>query len=108
MQVTLEPAWLESGWQMFLGVRASVTTEDCVKILTKPERLGMKIGSSDRVDTIFTKGQEGLRFTPCPRPPLDLRGLRGMLTVYEAESGDPGSRRSMRPSRKVSIFASGT
>lgn len=72
MQVTLEPSWLESGWQMFLGVRASVTTEDCVKMLTRPERLGMKIGSSDRVDTIFTKGQEGLRFTPCPRPPLDL------------------------------------
>jgi predicted component of type VI protein secretion system len=32
----------------------------------------MKIGSSDRVDTIFTKGQEGLRFTPSPRPPRDL------------------------------------
>jgi type VI secretion system protein ImpJ len=72
MQVTLEPAWLESGWQMFLGVGASVTSDECVRMLTKPERLGMKIGSSDRVDTIFTKGQEGLRFTPCPRPPRDL------------------------------------
>lgn len=72
MQVTLEPAWLESGWQMFLGVRAGVTSEECVRMLTRPERLGMKIGSSDRVDTIFTKGQEGLRFTPCPRPPRDL------------------------------------
>ncbi len=72
MQVALEPVWLESGWQMFLGVRAGVTSEECVKMLTRPERLGMKIGSSDRVDTIFTKGQEGLRFTPCPRPPRDL------------------------------------
>jgi type VI secretion system protein ImpJ len=72
MQVTLEPAWLESGWQMFLGVRAGVTSEECLKMLTRPERLGMKIGSSDRVDTIFTKGQEGLRFTPAPRPPRDL------------------------------------
>ncbi len=72
MQVALESAWLESGWQMFLGVRSNVTTEECVKMLTRPERLGMKIGSSDRADTIFTKGQEGLRFTPCPRPPRDL------------------------------------
>jgi type VI secretion system protein ImpJ len=72
MQVALEPAWLESGWQMFLGVRAGVTGEECLKMLTRPERLGMKIGSSDRVDTIFTKGQEGLRFTPAPRPPRDL------------------------------------
>jgi type VI secretion system protein ImpJ len=72
MQVALEPAWLESGWQMFLGVRAGVTSEECLKMITRPERLGMKIGSSDRVDTIFTKGQEGLRFTPCPRPPRAL------------------------------------
>ena len=72
MRVSLEPVWLESGWQMFLGVRSNVTQEECVKMLTRPERLGMKIGSSDRVDTIFTKGQEGLRFTPQPRPPRDL------------------------------------
>jgi type VI secretion system protein ImpJ len=72
MQVALESAWLESGWQMFLGVRSNVTQEECVKMLTRPERLGMKIGSSDRVDTIFTRGQEGLRFTPSPLPPRDL------------------------------------
>lgn len=72
MQVALESAWLESGWQMFLGVRSNVTADECVRMLTRPERLGMKIGSSDRVDTIFTKGQEGLRFTHTPRPPRDL------------------------------------
>jgi type VI secretion system protein ImpJ len=72
MQVTLESAWLESSWQMFLGVRSNVSNEECVKMLTRPERLGMKIGSSDRVDTIFTKGQEGLRFKPNPLPPRDL------------------------------------
>jgi type VI secretion system protein ImpJ len=82
MQVALESAWLESGWQMFLGVRSDVTSEECVKMLTKPERLGMKIGSSDRVDVIFTKGQEGLRFTPCPRPPRDLPSAP-TLTYFE-------------------------
>ena len=40
-----------------------------VRMLLRPERLGMKIGSSDRVETIFSKGQEGLRFTQAPRPP---------------------------------------
>ena len=82
MQVALESAWLESGWQMFLGVRSNLTQEECVKMLTRPERLGMKIGSSDRVDTIFTKGQEGLRFTPCPRPPRDLPSAPN-LTYFE-------------------------
>ena len=40
MQVALESAWLESGWQMFLGVRASVTSEECVKMLTQPGAAG--------------------------------------------------------------------
>ena len=82
MQVTLEPAWLESGWQMYLGVKSNVSTEECVRMLTRPERLGMKIGSSDRVDTIFTKGQEGLKFTPAPRPPRDLPSAPN-LTYFE-------------------------
>ena len=72
MQVAMESAWLEPAWQMFLGVRSSLSSEECIKLLTRPEKLGMKIGSSDRVDTIFTRGQEGLRFAPCPRPPRDL------------------------------------
>jgi len=82
MRVTLEPAWLESGWQMFLGVKADVPKEECVRMLTRPERLGLKIGSSDRVDTIFTKGQEGLRFTHAPYPPRDLPS-GDKLTYFE-------------------------
>jgi len=82
MQVALESAWLESGWAMFLGVRSNITAEECVKMLTRPERLGMKIGSSDRVDTIFTKGQEGLRFTHNPKPPRDLPAAPN-LTYFE-------------------------
>lgn len=82
MRVQLEPQWLESGWQMFLGARSNVSTEECVKMLLRPERLGMKIGSSDRVDTIFTKGQEGMRFTHAPRPPRDLPAAPN-LTYFE-------------------------
>lgn len=82
MQVALESEWLESGWQMYLGVRSDVTPDECARMLTRPERLGMKIGSSDRVDIIFTKGQEGLRFTHCPRPPRDLPSAPN-LTYFE-------------------------
>jgi type VI secretion system protein ImpJ len=82
LQVALESAWLESGWSLFLGVRSNISSEDCIKMLTRPERLGMKIGSSDRVDAIFTKGQEGLRFTPAPRAPRDLPSAPN-LTYFE-------------------------
>jgi type VI secretion system protein ImpJ len=72
MQVSLEPGWLEPAWSMFLGVRSPLGGEDIVRLLTKAGQLDMKVGSSDRVDAIFTKGAAGLKFTPSPRPPRSL------------------------------------
>jgi type VI secretion system protein ImpJ len=88
MRVQLEPQWLESGWQMYVGVRSNVTQDECVRALTRPERLGMKIGSSDRVEDIFTLGKEGMRFTHKPNPPRDLPAAPN-LTYFEVsrESG---------------------
>src|SRR5262249_34964002 len=56
MQVSLEPSWLESVWQMFIGVQSPLSSEECIRLLTKPGQLDMKIGSSDRVDDIFRLG----------------------------------------------------
>jgi type VI secretion system protein ImpJ len=72
MQVTLEPKWLESAYHLYLGVRSPLTSEECIRLLTKAGQLDMKVGSSDRVDAIFTKGAAGLKFTPSPRPPRAL------------------------------------
>ncbi len=79
MQVTLEPAWLESVWQMYVGVLSSLEPEECVKLLTRPGQLDMKIGSSDRVDTIFRMGQAGLKVVHTPRPPRALPQLPGQI-----------------------------
>lgn len=72
MQVELESKWLEAGWHMFLGVRSNLSPDDCVRMLKRPEYLGMKIGSSDRVDQIFMLGQEGLKFQKSTLVPSDL------------------------------------
>jgi type VI secretion system protein ImpJ len=82
MRVTLEPAWLEAGWQMYLGVESNVSAEECVKLLTRPEQIGFKIGSSDQVDALFSGGKPGLRFTHAPYPPRDLPA-RSNLTFFE-------------------------
>jgi type VI secretion system protein ImpJ len=82
MRVTLEPEWLEAGWQMYLGARANVSQEECERLLTRPERMGLKIGSSDRVDVIFTGGMEGLRFKRAALPPRDLPSAPN-LTYFE-------------------------
>jgi type VI secretion system protein ImpJ len=102
MQVTIEPAWLESAWQMFLGVRSSIAGEECVKLLTRPERLGLKIGSSDRVDTIFTRGQEGMRFAPSPRPPRDLPSGPN-LTYFEITREPPTEWQNVQKSLTLAI-----
>ena len=72
MQVSLEPAWLEPVWQMFVGVQRPLTREETIRLLTRPGELDMKIGSSDRVDSIFKLGQAGLRFAHAPLPPRAL------------------------------------
>jgi type VI secretion system protein ImpJ len=79
MQVSLEPSWLESVWQMFVGVQSPLSAEECNRLLTKPGQLDMKIGSSDRVDDIFRLGQAGLKFTYNPRPPRALPSLPGLI-----------------------------
>jgi type VI secretion system protein ImpJ len=79
MQVTLEPAWLEPAWQMFVGVQSPLEPDECIRLLTMPGQLDMKIGSSDRVDAIFRMGQAGLRFGHQPLPPRALPAQQGLI-----------------------------
>lgn len=69
MEVALEPAWVEAGWQMYIGVQSDLTTDELIRVLTQPGVLDMKVGSSERVDAIFRYGREGLRFLPVRNPP---------------------------------------
>jgi type VI secretion system protein ImpJ len=78
MQVTLEPAWLETVWQMFVAVKSPLRPEECVGLLSKGG-LDMKIGSSDKVDRIFQMGAMGLKFTHTPTPPRALPHVAGMV-----------------------------
>jgi len=78
MQVSIEPAWLEAAWQMFVGVQSTLTAEECVRLLTRAG-LDMKIGSSDRVDEIYRLGQAGLKFTHSARPPRALPAVQGLV-----------------------------
>ena len=72
MQVTLESAWMEPTWGMFIGVESDLTKEEVVRIITQPGVLDMKVGSSEQVDGIFRAGKAGLRFNPINNPPRVL------------------------------------
>lgn len=77
MQVALEPAWLESGKKIFVGVQTSLTIDECERLLTTG--LDMKVGSSTRVDEIFRTGSAGLQFSFCNHPPRSLPRQPGLL-----------------------------
>ncbi len=79
MQVQLEPSWLESAFQMFVGVKSRLTPEECNKLLTRSGGLDMKIGSSERVNEIFRMGEAGLKFVYNPRPPRALPQMPGLI-----------------------------
>ncbi len=79
MQVALEPSWLDSAWQMFIGVQSPLPPEELTRLLTVPGQLDMKIGSSERVDAIYRLGQAGLQFSPRPQPPNVLPSLPGQI-----------------------------
>jgi type VI secretion system protein ImpJ len=100
MQVALEPAWLESVWQMFVGVRSPLKADECISLLTKGQ-LDMKIGSSDKVDRIFQMGAMGLKFTHTPTPPRALPNVAGM--VYFQVSRESEEWENVRKSLTLAI-----
>jgi type VI secretion system protein ImpJ len=81
MQVALERAWLEPSAQMFIAVQTSLDADECVRLM-KPGQLDMKVGSSDRVETIFRMGNAGLQFSHAPNPPQALPRAVG-LTYFQ-------------------------
>lgn len=79
MQVSLEPAWLEPTWQMYIGVQSTLDVKETTMLLTKAGQLDMKLGSSDRVDDIFRNASAGLRFSHCAQPPQSLPTPAGQV-----------------------------
>ena len=70
IQGKIKPEWLSPGWAMYIGVQAPIRTDDCVKLLTG--QLDMKVGSTDRVEQIFTGALRGLSFRFTIKPPKAL------------------------------------
>jgi len=67
MQVALERTWLDQNAQLYIGVRSPLDADACDKILRE---IDMKVGSSDRIETIYRMAESGLRFSHVPGPSL--------------------------------------
>jgi type VI secretion system protein ImpJ len=98
IQVPLEAAWLEPTWQMFVGVKSTLSPEECVNLVTTSGQLGMKIGSSDRVDAIYRHGSAGLRFTHVAKPPPALPMVQGLIYFQVSRDAQPDEWRNVQKS----------
>ncbi len=103
MQVTLEPAWMEVNRQLLLAVRTPLNKDECVALLTKTGGLDMKIGSSNRVDTIYREGSAGLRFSHVPTPPRALPTPQGVVYLQILSSPRDPEWQQIRSSLTLAI-----
>jgi type VI secretion system protein ImpJ len=103
MQVALEPSWLESVYELYVGVRSTLAAEECVRLLTKAGQLDMKIGSSDRADDIYRLGMAGLRFAHSPRPPRALPSAPGLIYFQVDRGSQQGEWQNVQKSLTLAI-----
>ena len=61
MQATLEPHWLHTDWQWYIGVNKGDLTEQECRDLLMPGELDWKFGSSRQVEVLFRQRAEGLQ-----------------------------------------------
>lgn len=103
MQVDLEPKWLEPAWQMFVGVKTTLPPEQCVSLLTTPGQLDMKIGSSNRVDTIYERGLPGLKFVHRPQPGALLPVLKDLVYLQVDRDSQATEWQHVRSDQKLAV-----
>ena len=82
MQATLDPKWLHSGWNWFVGVKAEGATEAEIRELLRPGKLDWKLGSAQQVDLIFRHGIPGVTIVDLSQPPRALPARQGWV-FYE-------------------------
>jgi len=80
LSVSLEPKWLQSNWNLYVGVmRGDIPEEECQRLLTGNAHLDWKLGSVDEVDRLFRLGVPGLELVPLDKPPRALPARSGWL-----------------------------
>jgi type VI secretion system protein ImpJ len=67
MQVEIDRSWLDQTAAMYIGVLSPLDPDQCVALL---RQLDMKVGSSDRIETIYRMGDVGLKFSHVPEREL--------------------------------------
>ncbi len=102
LSVSLEPKWLQTDWQMYVGVlRGDLTEEDCHRLLSGNAHLDWKLGSSDEVDRLFRLGLPGLELHAPDRAPRALPASSGW--IYYRIGADSPAYKSVQVTQNLAI-----
>jgi type VI secretion system protein ImpJ len=86
MQVGIDPKWFDSRWSWFVGVhKGDLTDQECQELLSG--KLDWKLGSRRQVESLFTRGAEGLQLTLLQRLPRALPVSREYV-YFEVSRGN--------------------
>ena len=87
MQVVIEPEWLHSGWDWYVGVNGKNISDEKIRELLSEDthgntKLDWKMGCSQQVALIFEHGLPSIEYKELPRAPRALPSHQGWI-FYE-------------------------
>jgi hypothetical protein len=105
LQVELNATYLEKSWQMFVAVDSPLKREECIDLFTGKgrDKLDMKIGSNERVNTLYMGGMMGLRFTPQLTQPRALPASSRLTYFQLVPEAQPEEWKAVLKSKKLAV-----
>jgi type VI secretion system protein ImpJ len=88
LQVVIEPQWLHSGWDWYVGVNGKNIQDRLVRDLLQPGKLDWKMGSSEQVDVIFKYGTPGVSHVELAAAPRALPSHQGWVYYEISREGN--------------------
>jgi type VI secretion system protein ImpJ len=104
MEVVIDRSWLEPGAAMFIGVSSPLDADKCAELLMG-QQLYLKVGSSDRIETIYRMRDLGLKFTHIPERelPSALPKDRGLVYFQINREQQPAEWQFVEKSKTLAI-----
>ncbi len=102
MQVSLEPAWFNSNWQWYIGVKQTDLSEQECRDLLSAGHLDWKLGSARQVEFLFKQRAAGLQLSPVNRA-ISALPHRHEWLYYEVPKQDSPAWRDVQASQTLAM-----
>ena len=102
MQVSLEPAWFNSNWHWYIGVKQNELSEQECRDLLSAGHLDWKLGSARQVEFLFKQRASGLQLVPVNRA-ISALPHRHEWLYYEVPRQDSPAWRDVQATQTLAM-----